>query len=274
MQHVLLSVIIPVYNEAGTIAKILDRVIDAWPEDKEIIVVDDGSEDRTAETIQNWYSRCCGSIGVGVVKNSPRIIVLSHEANRGKGAAIRTAMERASGRYVVIQDADLEYDPQDYRALLTPLLEGKADVVYGSRRLGEQMNKELKLKEQWLRKVKQWINLYYHGVSVLNLLVRLWYGLRISDEATCYKVFPLEILRRMDLKCERFEFCPEVTAKAARMGLRLIEVPIRYSGRTRREGKKIRFRDGWEAVRTLWRYRSWRQPHLYEHAFMQGIVSR
>lgn len=230
---ILLSVIVPVYNEERTIDEILRRVIAADCR-KELIVVDDASNDRTAEVLQTWQSH-------------PQVTVQRHASNRGKGAAIRTGLKHARAEYTIVQDADLEYDPSDYPKLLRPVLVGEADAVYGSRRLAERLT------------LHELLNPFYHGVSVLNALVRLWYGLRITDEATCYKLFPTQTLRMMELQCERFEFCPEVTAKAARLGLRIVEVPIHYQGRSIREGKKIRFRDGWEAILTLRRYRRW-QP--------------
>jgi glycosyltransferase involved in cell wall biosynthesis len=217
----LLTVIIPAYNEARTIGELVARVRDT-PLPKQIIVVDDGSTDSTTAKLEAWP-----------------VTVLTQPVNRGKGAAIRTGLEHAEGTYTIIQDADLEYEPQDYPRLLAPLLAGRADAVYGARRL------------RW--------SVGHFGVSVLNRLVRWLYGMRITDEATCYKIFRTHDLRAMDLRCERFEFCPEVTAKACRMGLRIVEVPIGYSPRTVSDGKKIRWRDGYEAIKTLWRWRNW-QP--------------
>ncbi len=227
----LLTVVIPVYNEAPTVDALLRRVL-AAPYDKQVIVVDDGSTDGTGDILARWA-------------DSPGIEVFTHPSNRGKGTAIRTALQAARGRFTLIQDADLEYDPADYPRLVEPLLAGQADVVYGSRRLGGQS--------------RRWSVLGL-GVSLLNVCVRLLYGVRITDEATCYKAFHTAALRAMDLRCERFEFCPEVTAKSCRMGLRIVEVPIRYHGRTTREGKKLRWHDGIEALRTLWRWRGWEPP--------------
>jgi len=228
----LLTVIVPVYNEAGTVDEILRRVL-AAPYSKEIIVVDDGSTDGTAHALEAWTGHS-------------QITVLKHPKNRGKGAAVRTALEHARGRFTIIQDADLEYDPQDYRRVVEPLLSGQAEVVYGSRYLQATSGK------------RPGRSLFRLGVSVLNLGVRLLYGLRLTDEATCYKVFPTEALRRMDLQSERFEFCPEVTAKLCRMGLKVREVPIQYNARSVRDGKKIRWVDGVHALSALWKWRSWR----------------
>lgn len=229
--RVALSVIVPVFNEDRTISEVLKRLARV-PYTKEVIVVNDGSFDETAGRLAEWR-------GVSSVK------VFEHDRNLGKGRAIRTGLIHARGRFVIIQDADLEYDPEDYGRLLDPLLGENGDLVFGSRRLTRRWN--------W----RDWLNPFYYGVSLLNCLVRLWYGVRLTDEATCLKVFPLWALRAMDLECERFEFCPEVTAKACRMGLKILEVPISYHPRSVRDGKKIRFRDGWEAVRTLWKFRHW-----------------
>lgn len=232
----LLTVIVPVYNEAATIDRLLALTLQA-PYPKQIIVVDDASSDNSAELLRKWAQ-------------SGHIELLQHTRNQGKGAAIRTGLACARGCFLIIQDADLEYDPQDYRVVIEPLLNGVAEVVYGSRRLGT--------RPSW----RQWLNPFYHGVRMLNICVRLLYGVRITDEATCYKAFRTSTLRSMDLICERFEFCPEVTAKACRMGLRIVEVPIRYMSRRVRDGKKIGVRDALEAVRTLWHWRRW-NPDLH-----------
>lgn len=227
----LLTVIIPVYNEAGTIGELLLRVL-AAPYAKQIIVVDDGSTDGTAAVLDMWRSH-------------PSVRIHTHTANRGKGQAIRTGIADATGRFTIIQDADLEYDPQDYAKLIEPLRTGQAQVIYGSRYLGQPIGRRGGF-------------VFRLGVAVLNLAVRLLYGARLTDEATCYKAMPTALLRLMDLRCERFEFCPEVTAKACRMGLRIREVPISYNARGHRAGKKIRWRDGAAALATLWRWRRWR----------------
>jgi glycosyltransferase involved in cell wall biosynthesis len=226
-----LSVIIPVYNEKATIRKVI-QVVNDVDVDKEVIVVDDGSNDGTRELL------------VGLSLDGTKKCF--HSKNRGKGAAIRTGLEKVTGDIVIIQDADLEYDPREYPRLIRPILEGKAQVVYGSRLLG----------------LPPWGKVKYHfyypfaiGVKLLNLLTRLLYGTRITDEATCYKVFKTEVIRNIQLKCERFEFCPEITAKVCKKGYKIHEVPISYMGRTFREGKKISWKDGIEAIYTLIKYR-------------------
>jgi hypothetical protein len=225
----LLTVIVPVYNEQVTIKKLLQTVLDA-PYDKQVIVVDDCSTDATARILATFH-------------DEPGVDVLRHAVNRGKGAAIRTGLERSRGLYTIVQDADLEYNPCDYPRLLEPLLSGAADVVFGSRYLRSP---------EIPRPPRRMLDA---GVALLNLSLRLLYGVRLTDEATCYKVFPTAILRAMNLRCDRFEFCPEVTAKACRMGLQILEVPIHYAPRTVHEGKKLRWSDGVAALRTLWRWR-------------------
>ena len=224
-----LTVIVPAYNEAATIEPLLDAVA-AAPCIKQIVVVDDGSTDGTAAAIERWMLRCGGDVEL-----------IRHRVNRGKGAAIRTGLDRARGEVVLIQDADLEYDPGDYPTLIGPILSGRAEVVFGSRYL--RPGNPLPWTANRL------------CVHLLNGIVRVLYRRRITDEATCYKALRVELLRRMDLRCERFEFCPEVTAKACLLGVRIVEVPVRYSPRSRLDGKKIRWWDGVEAIATLVRWR-------------------
>lgn len=250
----LLTVIVPVYNEAATVNELLRRVV-AVRLDMQVIVVDDGSSDGTTAALERW-------------EGQPRVELLAHTRNRGKGAAIRTALEQARGRFTIVQDADLEYDPRDYERLLAPMLAHEADVVFGSRYLrrpgrdrseisvgsahptgAEPLNTTYPARQPW--------NTFRLGVCLLNVATRWLYGARLTDEATCYKAFSTDVLRSMALECERFEFCPEVTAKACCLGLRIVEVPVRYSPRDLTEGKKIRWRDGWEALWTLWRWRKW-----------------
>jgi dolichol-phosphate mannosyltransferase len=222
-----LSVIIPVYNEKQTILTIV-RKVKAVGLEKEILIVDDGSTDGTKEKLKS-------------LERDGEVRVFHHDANRGKGRAIRTALDHVEGDLVVVQDADLEYDPDDYAKLVAPIMEGKTDVVYGSRYLS---------KENILPFTK-----FKIGVLFLNWLVRVLYGFHITDEATCYKVFKTELLKSLSLKCEKFEFCPEVTAKILKRGHKIIEIPITYRYRTVEEGKKIGWRDGLSAVMTLIRYR-------------------
>lgn len=218
------SVIVPVYNEVAHVDELL-QAIHASPVKKEIIVVDDGSTDGTREKLQ-------------AMPLTDDVTVVFHEKNCGKGAAVRTALEYARGEYILIQDSDLEYDPQDYPALLQPLQCGEANVVYGVRP---------DRPERGLR--------FFLGAKFLTHLTNLLYGAGIHDEATCYKVFRHSVLAQIHLECRRFEFCPEVTAKLCRMGEKIAEVPIRYSPRSAVEGKKIRYSDGWLAIWTLIRYR-------------------
>ena len=226
-----LTVIVPVFNEVSSLEMILKRVAES-EYSKQIIVVDDGSTDGSAEEIAR-------------LENPPEVEALYHDKNRGKGAAIRTALEHAVGKFTIIQDADLEYDPDDYPKLIKPLLADEADVVYGSRYLNAASGFAGRARFDW-------------GVKLLNVVVRVLYGVKVTDEATCYKAFSTRALQSMDLECERFEFCPEVTAKTCLLKLRLKEVPISYSPRSTLEGKKIRLKDGIEALKTLWKYRRWK----------------
>jgi glycosyltransferase involved in cell wall biosynthesis len=221
-----LSVIMPVYNERATVAEIIRRIQEVEIS-KEIIALDDASTDGTREILQ------------GLERDGIRVIC--HETNQGKGAAIRKALNYANGELVIIQDGDLELAPDDYLRLIEPILEGRAEVVYGSRRLAPDSAAP---------------NLLFRlGGVFLTGLTNLLYGSKLTDEATCYKMFPLELLKGLDIKANRFEFCPEVTAKILKRGLTIHEVPIHYSPRTSDEGKKIRWRDGFAAAWTLIKYR-------------------
>jgi glycosyltransferase involved in cell wall biosynthesis len=222
-----LSIIIPAYNEEKTILKILGRIDKVkLPWEKEVIIVDDASTDKTREILKN-------------IKDKK---VVYHNKNMGKGHAIRTALEHSHGDIIIIQDADLEYYPKDYRKLIKPIIEGKAEVVYGSRLLGKS-----KPKISYMS--------FYLGGIFLSKLANLLYRTTITDESTCYKVFKKEAIKNLDLKCERFEFCPEVTAKLSRKGVKILEVPISYTPRKKEEGKKIRGIDGLVAIWTLVKYR-------------------
>ncbi|MHB8894861.1 MAG: glycosyltransferase family 2 protein [Candidatus Geothermincolia bacterium] len=224
-----LSVIVPAHNEEATIDEVISQVgsVDLGEVELEIVLVDDASTDSTPGKLDSYAGR-------------QGFVVLHHPVNRGKGAAIRTGLDAVTGDMVMIQDADLEYDPRDYPRLIGPIIDGGADVVYGSRFLGTRENMAL-------------ANLVAN--KVLAWAATLLYGKRITDEATCYKVFRTPVLRSFDLECERFEFCPEVTAKTALGKFRLVEVPISYHGRTVEAGKKIRAWDGLEAIWTLLRFR-------------------
>ncbi|MFQ5700610.1 MAG: glycosyltransferase family 2 protein [Acidobacteriota bacterium] len=223
------SVVMPVYNERPSILTIIDRVLSVQLEgiEKELIVVDDRSEDGTRELLQELR------------KDGVR--VLFHDHNRGKGAALRTGFQQASGDIVLIQDADLEYNPDEYPVLLRPILDGHADVVYGSRFLGGPHR----------------VHLFWHmvGNRFLTLLSNMMSNLNLTDMETCYKVFRKGVLDGLTLTSDRFGFEPEFTLKVARKGWRVYEVPISYHGRDYTEGKKIGWRDGVGAVFTILKYR-------------------
>jgi len=223
-----LSIIIPVYNEERTIDRLISIIkgVDLKEVKKEIVVIDDGSKDKTVEKL----------------KKIEGIKLILHKKNSGKGAAIRTGIKHVTGGIVIIQDADLEYNPNEYYKLIKPIIEGKTKVVYGSRRLNKKNKKHSGVS-------------FYFGGLVLTALANILYGIRITDEPTCYKVFRTDILKGISLKCNRFEFCPEVTAKIAKKGLNIYEVPISYVPRSTKQGKKIRWRDGIAGALTLLKYR-------------------
>jgi GT2 family glycosyltransferase len=228
-----LSVVIPAYNEAPTIEKILDLVVAVKINvGIELIIVDDGSTDGTSEVVQQWARRHDGD---------PRFAckVITKE-NGGKGTAVRRGISESTGDWVIIQDADLEYDPNDYAALLEPMIAGEADVVYGSRILGPDKPGSMK---------------FYLGGRLVTFATNLLYWTDLTDEPTCYKLFRGELIRGIDLTCTGFEFCPEVTAKVLKRGHRIAEVPIRYYPRSIEEGKKIR---AWDGILALWELLKWR----------------
>lgn len=226
-----LSILIPCYNESATLGQILDRVLAAPTEgyEKEVLVVDDASTDRSPEIAAHYEKQT-----VGVVRS------IRKQENRGKGAAVREGLAYATGDILLIQDADLEYDPTDFAALLAPFSNPEVMVVYGSRIRGSQ-------NRSYSR--------YYWGGRLLTLVTNLLYGCKLTDEATGYKVFRREALEGITLCCDGFDFCPELTAKFLRRGHKIHEVPIRYSPRSFEEGKKIRWSDGLTAIWTLLRYR-------------------
>ena len=223
------SILIPAFNEEDTIERSLNGVlaVDFAPLEREVIVIDDASTDQTREIVSR-FGTC--------------VRLIAHERNLGKGAAIRTALAEASGEIIAIHDADLEYDPADLPALLAPIASGEADAVYGSRFLNGAVPNGMKPQNLLANKLLAVsANLLYHG--------------HLTDEATCYKAVRTDLLRDMKLRCERFEFCPEVTAKLLRQRRSIFEVPVRYKARSVAEGKKIHWYDGLEAVWTLIRYR-------------------
>jgi glycosyltransferase involved in cell wall biosynthesis len=223
-----LSVVIPCYNEVRTIRDIVNRVRAASPAQKEIIIVDDCSIDGTRDTLR--------------LEIAPLVDrILYHEVNQGKGAALRTGFSAATGDVVVVQDADMEYDPAEYSKLLQPIVDGKADVVFGSRFAGGEAH----------RVVYFW---HMVGNKLLTLLSNMLTNLNLTDMETCYKVFKREVLRKITIEENRFGFEPEITAKVARLGVVIYEVGISYYGRTYKEGKKIGWRDGVSALRAILKY--------------------
>jgi dolichol-phosphate mannosyltransferase len=230
----LVSILIPVYNEFKTLPIVVERVANAKvPEGctKEIVIIDDGSVDGTTELIDR----------IGDKVKNPDVLVVHHSVvNFGKGAALRVGIVKAKGDIVLVQDGDLEYDPSDFLKILQPIVDGKADVVYGSRFMGNPAGMAF----------ANWI-----GNRILTWSCNLLFGVRITDEATAYKAFRTSVLRRIKLACMRFEFCPEVTAKVLRLGYGIKEVPIYYNARSIADGKKIRWYDGADAIWTLLRYR-------------------
>ena len=222
------SIVIPCFNEANTIEYLVQAVLSAPLTNREIIIVDDYSTDSTREILRTKID--------GLVDK-----IIYHESNQGKGAALRTGFSNVTGDVVIIQDADLEYNPQEYPELLKPILDGKADVVYGSRFQG---GKEHRVIYFW----------HYKGNQFLTLLSNMFTNLNLTDMETCYKVFRIDILKKIKIQENRFGFEPEITAKIAQLGCRIYEVGISYSGRTYDEGKKISWKDGLRAIWCILKY--------------------
>jgi len=240
MASVKVSIVVPVFNEAGTVSAVLDRVASApFPEqvrEVEIVAVDDCSRDSTAEVLAAYSPPTTTS-------KPCEFRWLRHDRNRGKGAALRTGFATTTGEIVLVQDADLEYDPADYPTLLKPILDGRAEVVFGSRFLGGPH-----------RVLFHWHSI---GNKFLTMLSNMFTDLNLSDMETCYKVFTRGVLARLRLTSERFGFEPEFTARVARLGVRIYEVPVSYHGRTYAEGKKIGWKDGFEAIWCILKFNVW-----------------
>lgn len=232
-KDILLSVVVPVYNEEKTLREIIHRIRGRAGMKVEIICVDDGSEDNSYELMEDLKSRELIDV------------IIRQDGNRGKGEAIRTGLMLASGDVVVIQDADLEYDPAEYRDLIQPILEGKADAVYGSRFLGGP----------------QRVLYFWHrvGNGFLTLMSNMFTNLNLSDMETCYKMIRADLIKKIPLESQRFGFEVEITAKLAQAGARIYELPISYSGRTYEEGKKISWRDGVAAISHILRFNIFRK---------------
>jgi glycosyltransferase involved in cell wall biosynthesis len=223
-----LSAVMPVFNEAATVVDVIKTVLAQRPV-QQLVVVDDASTDGTWDKLQP------------LAQNEPRIKLVRHEVNQGKGAALRTGISQATASIVVIQDADLEYDPAEYHRLLTPILAGKADVVFGSRFIGSDAHRVL---------------YYWHSVGnkILTTFSNMASGLNLTDMETCYKTFRREIIQKIKIEENRFGFEPEITAKVARLKVRIYEVAVSYYGRTYAEGKKIGWRDGIQALWCIFKY--------------------
>jgi glycosyltransferase involved in cell wall biosynthesis len=230
----ILSIIIPAYNETATICMLLDRVLNVKlirNMQKEILIINDGSADNTEEMVTDYIAKHV----------TERIILVNQPFNQGKGAAIRKGLEKVTGDYVIIQDADLENNPQDYNPLLEHLIGKDLQVVYGSRFLN-------KINRHSYRS-------FYIGGRLVSLIANILYGQHLTDEPTCYKLFRTDFVKSIPLQCTGFEFCPEITAKVAKRNIKINEIAIEYYPRSVDEGKKIKWTDGMEAIWTLLKYR-------------------
>ena len=227
-----LAVVVPVYNEAASVAEVLARVLQQRPV-REVLVVDDASRDASWARLQE------------VAAQDPRVRLFRHEKNQGKGAALRTGLQHATAPIVIIQDADFEYDPGEYFVILNPILAGKADVVFGSRFIGSNAHRVL---------------YYWHSVGnkLLTTLSNMATGINLTDMETCYKAFRREVIQRITIEEPRFGFEPEITAKISKLKVRIYEVAVSYSGRTYAEGKKINWKDGFSALRCVIKYNFFR----------------
>ncbi|HSX39921.1 MAG TPA: glycosyltransferase family 2 protein [Candidatus Saccharimonadales bacterium] len=223
-----LSIVVPVYNEKNTIREILSRIKNVRDIDKEIILVDDGSTDGTRDILKQ------------IQQEQPDVKVLFKDYNSGKGDSLKIGFQHSTGDYVIVQDADLEYDPNDYHILLNALSEKHAQVVYGSRFSGNY---------------KDMSSLHFVGNKILTFATNLLFGVTLTDMETCYKLVPGDFIRKISIKSKRFNFEPEITAKILKSKLKMVEVPINYKGRSHSEGKKITWKDGISALSTLIRYR-------------------
>jgi glycosyltransferase involved in cell wall biosynthesis len=228
-----LTAVMPVYNEAATVVEVVKVVLAQRPV-QQLVIVDDCSQDGSWDQLQP------------IARIEPRIKLIRHEVNKGKGAALRTGLAHATSEIVVIQDADLEYDPAEYCRLIAPILSGKADVVYGSRFCGNDAHRVL---------------YYWHSVgnNFLTMCSNMATDLNLSDMETCYKAFRRELIQQIRIEENRFGFEPEITAKVAKAKVRIYEVGISYTGRTYAEGKKIGWRDGFHALWCIWKYNFWRK---------------
>jgi glycosyltransferase involved in cell wall biosynthesis len=242
-----LSVIVPCYNEADTIYTVVKAIKASPVENCEIIIVDDGSTDGTREILSN-----------SIVPMVDRVIF--HEKNMGKGAALKTGFACATGDIAIVQDADLEYDPQEYLTLIQPIVDGKADVVFGSRFVGSLPHR---------------VVYYWHmvGNQFLTTLSNMFTNINLTDMETCYKAFRLEVIQAIDIEEKRFGFEPEITAKVAKMGCRIYEVGISYYGRTYQEGKKIGWKDGFRAIYCILKYNIWQNQPPVDRQFTANTTN-